>query len=180
MTRVKPGNRTISASLPARSNPMPRGTRDCSPPPDVHLLETQHAEIDKAMTAVMRAIDAGEVSSQATSLAAMLNDISGLVDSHLATEDNELYPILVKSMDPQVGRTARQFRDNKSGIAQEFHGYIDRYKLPDDVTMNAALFRYETRRIFERIRYRMRREENDLYPLLALQGHATGSELIEL
>ena len=76
---------------------------------DVHLLETQHTEIEKAMTAAMLAIDAGEVSSKATVLATMLNDISRLVDSHLGTEDNEVYPILVKSMDPEVGRTARQF-----------------------------------------------------------------------
>src|SRR5512132_3552184 len=32
----------------------------------------------------------------------------------------------------------------------------------------------------QRVRYRMRREENDLYPLLVRQEHATGAEPIEL
>jgi iron-sulfur cluster repair protein YtfE (RIC family) len=133
---------------------------------NVYRLKRQHTEIDKAMAAVMSAIDAGEVSPKATSLTAMLDGIAGLVGSHLKIEDKEVYPILVKSTEPDVSRTARQFRDNMSGIAQEFQGYTERYKVPANICGDTALFCYETRRIFERVRYRMQREENDLYPLL--------------
>jgi hypothetical protein len=146
----------------------------------VSRLERQHAEIHKAMAAVMLAIDAGEVSSKATSLTAMLDDISGLVGSHLDIEDSEVYPTLIESMDPDVRRTAQQFRDNMSGIAQEFEGYAEKYRVPGCITSNAALFCYETRRIFERLRYRMKREENDLYPLVGSQERATAESAADM
>lgn len=82
---------------------------------DVEQLKRQHAEIDEVMAGAMEVIDAGEVSSKTTVLTAMLADISRLIGSHLAIEDSEVYPILVESMDPDVSRTARQFRDNMSG-----------------------------------------------------------------
>jgi hypothetical protein len=138
----------------------------------IDQLERQHGEIDKAMAAAMLAIDAGDASSSATSLATMLGDISRLIGSHLKIEDTEVYPILVESIDPDVSRTAQQFRDNMSGIALEFQAYVERYKVLANVTCDAPRFGYETRRIFDRIRYRMRREEVDLYPLLARPDHA--------
>lgn len=142
---------------------------------DVEQLKRQHAEIEEVMAGAMRVIGAGEVSSEATMLTAMLADISRLIGSHLAIEDSDVYPILVESMDPDVSRTARQFRDNMSGIAQELKGYAERYQQPADITGDIARFGYETRRIFERVRYRMRREENDLYPLLVHRQPATAA-----
>jgi hypothetical protein len=135
---------------------------------DVHGLKRQHAEIGTVIAAAMTAIDRGEVRANAQPITAMLNEMSRLIGSHLKIEDEEVYPVLVNRTEADIRRTARQFRDNMGGLAEEFHNYVARYRSPAAVSADLPLFCYESRRIFERLRYRMQREEHDLYPLLDL------------
>lgn len=139
---------------------------------NVYRLKRQHTEIAKAMIEAMTAIDAGEVPSHAPSIRTLLDEMSGLIRSHLKIEDAEIYPVLVDSVRSDVSRTARQFSDTMGGLAQEFQDYLERYRSPGRIEAQVPLFCYETRRIFERLRYRMQREETDLYPLLTVETEA--------
>jgi hemerythrin-like domain-containing protein len=133
---------------------------------NIYRLKRQHSEIKEVIAAVMTLIDGSDVKESAASIPAVLDDVSGLIGSHLRLEDQEVYPILIESTALEIRQTAQQFHDNMGGLAEEFQDYLGRYKKPSDVTTNILRFRYESRRIFERIRYRMQREESDLYPLL--------------
>ncbi len=133
---------------------------------DIDSMKSQHSEISKVMADAVLAIDRGAAPSEAEAIRHLLQDISMRVRMHLETEDRDVYPILVQSDDPEVRRKAQQFRTNMGGLAEEFRSYFQRYASPAEIGRDPWLFSYETRRIFDRLKYRMRREENDLYPLL--------------
>jgi len=138
---------------------------------DIEAMKTQHAEIGKMMADAIGAISTSEVAVKAKAISAVLDDISTRVHDHLAMEDRDVYPVLVESDDKQVRRTANQFHTNMGGLAEEFDAYFARYRTPADIGRDPWLFTYETRRMFERMQYRMRREETDLYPLLKPTTH---------
>lgn len=133
---------------------------------DVATLTEQHNAIREAMAEVSQTIDRGNVASHAMALHTLLNEIAEKVQEHLRVEDQDLYPLLVQDSDVKVKKIATQFRDNMGGLAEELSGYIRRYGCDSDIVKDISVFSYETRGIFERLRHRMRREEEDLYPLL--------------
>ena len=138
---------------------------------DIDSMKTQHAEIGKMTADTIGTINTSEVAVKAKAISAFLDDISTRIHDHLAVEDRDVYPVLVESDDKEVRRTANQFHTNMGGLAEEFDSYFARYRSPTDIGRDPWLFTYETRRIFERMQYRMRREETDLYPLLKGATH---------
>lgn len=137
---------------------------------DVETLTKQHTVIRDAMAEVSLTIDRGNVASHATALDKLLKEIAAKTREHLDVEDQDVYPVLVESGDASVKKTAKQFQNNMGGLAKEFEGYFKRYGSDGDIVKDVPVFCYETRGIFERLRHRMRREEEDLYPLLPSGG----------
>jgi hemerythrin-like domain-containing protein len=138
---------------------------------DIEGMKRQHAEIGAVMAQAMRAIESGTVREKAEWFSRLLSDITARIQDHLETEDSEVYPLLVDSEDAAVRKTARQFQTNMGGLAEEFASYFRRYQTPAEVRQDPWRFTYETRRIFEQLQHRMRREETDLYPLLDKTRH---------
>lgn len=134
---------------------------------DADSLTEQHTAIREAMAEVGLTIDRGNVASHAPALNKLLNEIATKIREHLDVEDQDVYPLLVNSDDSRIEKIARQFQNNMGGLAEEFKGHFRRYNSDVDIVRDVAIFSYETRGIFERLRHRMRREEEDLYPLLA-------------
>lgn len=133
---------------------------------DIGSMKAQHTEIKKVLSDTLATIDAGKVPAECEVLAARLGYISNRIASRLHVEDMEVYPALVDSADPEVKKTARQLQTNMSGLAAECDGFFARYEMPKAIAKEPALFGYEARRLFERLRYRIQREESDLYPML--------------
>jgi hemerythrin-like domain-containing protein len=138
---------------------------------DIESMKGQHAEIGAVMAQAMRAIESGTVTTNAEWFSQLLGDITTKIEDHLKIEDSEVYPLLVESEDAAVRRTAKQFQTNMGGLAEEFASFFRRYRTPAEVRHDPWRFTYETRRIFEQLRYRMQREETDLYPLLDQVRH---------
>jgi hypothetical protein len=130
-------------------------------------LKQQHSDVREMMDQVMAAIDGGQATTAPGPISKMLGELKARIDSHLKVEDEDVYPVLVNSDNAELKRTATQFRTNMGGLAEEFESYFGRYSSADQISGDPGLFDYETRRLFELLRHRMRREEKDLYPLLA-------------
>lgn len=139
---------------------------------DIEAMKRQHAEIRDAMNAAMNAIEKGPDDTDAEGLATRLAAIASKIDDHLKAEDEDVYPTLIESTRPEVRRVATQFHENMGGLADEFSSYFRRYGSRSAIDADPTLFTFETRRLFERMSYRMRREETDLYPLLGDTGSA--------
>jgi hypothetical protein len=133
---------------------------------DIDSLKQQHAGISVAMNLSMAAIDGGQTTTDPWAISESLGSLSTCIHDHLKVEDEDVYPVLMDSGNAEVKRTATRFQTNMGGLAEEFESYFERYRSPDQISGDPALFNYETRRIFELLRHRMRREEKDLYPLL--------------
>lgn len=137
---------------------------------DIQMMKEQHADILAALSSATQSLDARTASTQPAGISNVLEEVAAQIETHLKIEDTDVYPDLVESSDPEVKRIAEQFQRNMSGIAHEFADYVARYKSPENIAANASLFCYESRRIFERMRHRIQREEAELYPLLDRYG----------
>ncbi|MDS4012156.1 MAG: hemerythrin domain-containing protein [Defluviicoccus sp.] len=141
----------------------PRRRKEMS---NVYRLKRQHAEISKAIDAVLEAIEAGEIAGCAPMLAAQLHEIAALVTSHLRIEDKEVYPTLMVRPETAVSGIATAFREHMGNLAHEFAAFSQRYATAAVIADDEPEFCQATREIFKKLRLRMQREERELYPLM--------------
>lgn len=142
---------------------------------NLYRLKRQHAEIRKAVASAMLTLEGiAVVASKASDLATQLEEIAGLVNSHLRIEDSEIYPFLLQSRDTDVSHAAELFRTQMGGLAQDFAVFARKYAYPGSITAAGAAFSEEARTMFSKLRERMQREESDLYPLMARALHPAG------
>lgn len=135
---------------------------------NLYRLKRQHAEIRKAIASALLTLEGTVVvASKAPDLATQLEEIAGLVTSHLRIEDGEIYPFLLQSPDAEVSQAADLFRAQMGGLAQDFAIFARKYAYPGRITAGGAAFCEEARAMFGKLRERMQREESDLYPLMA-------------
>jgi hemerythrin-like domain-containing protein len=91
--------------------------------------------------------------------------LSSVLVAHLKAEDWVLYPPLLSSDEPAIAETARQFVDERGGLAQAYTVFSEKW---DALSIEAdwAHYRDEARGIINALTNRILRENRDLYPLL--------------
>jgi iron-sulfur cluster repair protein YtfE (RIC family) len=93
---------------------------------------------------------------------------------HLKTEDWILYPRLLLSSDRHVAETSRAFSQEMGGLAKEFREYADRW-VAYAIDSDWKGFQRETTEILTVLARRMKREEQELYPLLEAPSQASAA-----
>ena len=94
----------------------------------------------------------------------MQQKINRLLVSHLAKEDEHLYPALKR--DPRTAATATRFEQELGGLATVWRGFMRDWP-QDRIARDWGGFGAETRQVLAALAERARREEEELYPLLA-------------
>lgn len=94
-----------------------------------------------------------------------LVSLSGKVITHLAAEDNMLYPRLLKSNNPKVSTLAREFFAEMGGMAEIFEKYLNEWMHVSAIVAQAGRFCSESEKVFSVLRERIAREEKELYVL---------------
>lgn len=125
----------------------------------------QHEELLTQATQLSNAIADNVSSLDAPSIRALLSAIAGKLRTHLAIEDNSLYPRLLKHNDEKIRKTAFSFQQEMGHIRTAFDEYLRRW--PNlEILADPQGFRRDTRSLLRTLHDRIRREDNQLYPLL--------------
>jgi hemerythrin-like domain-containing protein len=130
----------------------------------VELFRSQHVKLLDLVGQLGKQLgpDAG---ARAAGIKDLLNKLGGVIATHLAAEDNALYPRLVADARPQVASVAKRFQQEMGGLKQAFADYATRWSRAA-IAERASVFVQETQGLIQALASRIEREERELYALI--------------
>lgn len=135
--------------------------------PSVDKLKNQHSELKKIIANLSDLLHPDIIKSNSIELASMLTKFSSKMNLHLALEDKILYPNLISHSDRKISQKAKIFMKEMGNIKKEFGIYINRWRFSSNINSIPMDFINESHSIFEVLSKRIKREDEDLFPLLA-------------
>lgn len=131
-------------------------------------LRRQH---DAALTIACEILDVIERMDDAPShedayaATLLLAKLTGLLRIHFAQEDQLLYPSLMAEARGGVAAVARSFFEEMGQIGPAFAAFSEKWRAQGAIAAEPALFRGESRALLAALADRIRRENDELYPL---------------
>lgn len=110
-------------------------------------------------------VDANFVAQRSGEIRCAIARLAGKLNVHLSLEDKSLYPYLENSTDDKVRATARHFACEMGSISDAFAKYINCYPTARAIEADPEQFIADTKSIFGALDNRIRRENEELYPL---------------
>ncbi len=133
---------------------------------NIDNLTRQHQEIEASMDYVMNIINEKKVEEKAFDIAMELNKLAGKLKIHLISENNFLYPDLLKSSNVALKELAENYMNEMVSLGAKFMEYKDNYHTKSKILADVEKFIRETREIFKLLKTRLEREDKELYPKL--------------
>ncbi len=130
-------------------------------------LRRQH---DAALDLVKEIMAATPPSGPIETLAAYriglnLAKLTGLLRIHFAQEDKALYPLMTGSAHADAAALAVRFQDDMGGLAPVYFDFAERWAVSAAIASDADGFRHDCAAVFGALGERVRRENEELYPL---------------
>lgn len=130
-------------------------------------LRIEHAELLGLASKLATLLNTPENrSATATGLRETLVKMNAKLGLHLAMEDKDLYPSLMKSTHGEAAAVAKRFVDEMGGIGAAFKEYLKKYPTGAVIEANWDAFKSESVGILGVLGNRIEKEERELYPLL--------------
>lgn len=126
----------------------------------------QHDQLAELAEDLLRMLDADDLALDPTPVRRTLAVFSGRLRVHAAMEQEALYPRLLASSDPLVASKAQELLDDVGDIYKAFFDHMSRWSSADEIRARCELFRRETWALLHRLHARMKRENDELYPLV--------------
>lgn len=92
--------------------------------------------------------------------------LTGKLSIHLAMEDKSLYPNLLKNRNLSIAKTAEQFMAEMGELIKNYKEYSRNWADVNSIRTQPEKFIVETDLIIEKLILRIKREEQELYPLV--------------
>lgn len=139
----------------------------------------QHEEIIALSKALVRELDTRALGVDPTSARRALATFAGRLRVHSAMEQDALYPRLLASSDPKVAAKARELLDELGTIYESFFAFLRKWRESGTIKEDPEGFCRETMMELHRLKLRLRRETEELYPMVdALDPTASGERAI--
>lgn len=129
----------------------------------LETLKRQHEEIAEIISEIKSDIDQKDIAKEALGISSKISNLAGKLKVHLNTEDQYMYPQLLKSSNSEVQTTAQAYIDEMGTISTEFMAYKDRFNTRTKITNEIDLFVSESKRIFSLLQQRIAKEDSNLY-----------------
>lgn len=134
--------------------------------PDIKIFREQHHRILTKARELSNLMAADKLAEDDMSARLALAELAGLINVHLAMEDQGLYPILLEDSDPDVRREAQEYIDEMGSLGEEFMNYTQTWVHSNAAQQDPRLFISETREILDKLTNRIFREDHALYVLV--------------
>ncbi len=128
----------------------------------LETLKRQHEEIAQILSDIKSYIKQ-DIAKEALEISSKISNLAGKLKVHLNTEDQYMYPQLLKSSNHEVRTTAQAYIDEMGTISTEFMAYKERFNTRTKITNDIALFVSESQRIFDLLEERIAKEDSNLY-----------------
>jgi hemerythrin-like domain-containing protein len=129
------------------------------------ILRSQHdAALDMAQR-LLELIDGYRTGRSAYPILMQLNRLYGVLRVHLAHEDVELYPALIRAGDPKIARTAQHYVEEMGSLALDLECFARHWSCSASIANNFAEFAQAANDLMLALAVRIERENRHLYPL---------------
>ena len=132
-----------------------------------HRLITEHDQLD-ALTARLEALCRADT-LDVPAVMDLRGTLAADIAQHLADEDSFIYPHMIGGGNERVAAEAQAFVDEFDELVRDWGVYLADWDA-DRVRADESAFRDATLAIAARVRTRVRRENEQLYPLALRTG----------
>ncbi|HYC95123.1 MAG TPA: hemerythrin domain-containing protein [Sphingomicrobium sp.] len=139
----------------------------------LNILRGQHDDALNMAQRLVELIDGYEAGAPAHQILMQLNRLYGVLRVHLAHEDVELYPFLLKSADPKVARIARLYVEEMGNVALDLECFAQHWSCSASIATNFQEFREAAHDLLIALVVRIERENQYLYPLAEADAAGT-------
>ncbi|HEY3423189.1 MAG TPA: hemerythrin domain-containing protein [Negativicutes bacterium] len=133
---------------------------------DISNLLRQHQEVLGTAAKISAYQNQQQVKDSAFEISMLLGQLSGKIKMHLASEDQFVYPNLMKHQDIHIRNTCEKFASEMGDLAKVFEEYKTRYLGASKIADNPDAFLADTKNVFAALAERIQRENKSLYTLL--------------
>lgn len=135
---------------------------------DITNLERQHKEQGDLISKIAIHKSEQQVKENAVNIALLLSQLAGKLKIHAITEDQFLYPSLIKHTNRQIKTKAQEFYTEMGGLAKTFEEFKNKFMTAKTIADNPATFVMESQKVLAALAKRIEKENIELYPLLAI------------
>lgn len=128
------------------------------------ILRAQHDEISSLLLELHNQVAHYRGPGDAPSIVLGFSRLTRLLRSHLALEDEWLYPAMIRSLDPCASEMAENFAGEMGGLAVELEDFQRRWGVSALVASAFDRFRPDAFAILGEIDRRIDREDAQLLP----------------
>ncbi|WP_024832277.1 hemerythrin domain-containing protein [Ruminiclostridium josui] len=129
----------------------------------LETLKRQHEEIAEILSDIKFHILHKDIAKEALEISSKISNLAGKLKVHLNTEDQYMYPQLLKSSNSEIRKTAQAYIDEMGTISTQFMAYKDRFNTRSKITNDIDLFVSESKKIFDILEQRIAKENSNLY-----------------
>jgi hypothetical protein len=134
----------------------------------------QHEEIVELSKALVQTLDTRALAQDPGAARRALATFAGRLRVHAAMEQEALYPRLLASESPHVAAKAQELLDEIGPIYQAFFAFLARWSESARIQADPETFCRETTAELHRLARRLRRENEELYPMVDALDRADG------
>ncbi|HMJ51573.1 MAG TPA: hemerythrin domain-containing protein [Polyangiaceae bacterium] len=130
----------------------------------------QHEELLRLTLEVDAALKAPDFPGNARGVRRMMARLKGKLVVHSSMENEALYPRLLQHADPAVRALAQDLFEELGGIYGTFAAHHEKWSSIEVIQADPSTYARHTQEIFGKLKRRMDREDNELYPLADREG----------
>jgi hypothetical protein len=134
----------------------------------------QHAEIVELSKSLLSSLDTRSLEQDPTAARRALATFAGRLRVHAAMEQEALYPRLLASKSPAVAAKAKELHDEIGPIYQAFFSFLGRWPDAASIQGDPQGFCRETMMELQRLKLRLKRENEELYPMVDAMADELG------
>ena len=132
----------------------------------ISLYSDQHQRALKCAEEILSLSQDPELTrAHAQEIRIALAQLSGILSSHLKSEDEVLYPTLITNTNPEIAKVAKQFWDEMGGISAAVTDFLTKWRVIGTIENQPNGFNAESTSILQALQSRIEAEESSLYPL---------------
>lgn len=133
-------------------------------------LEKQHISIKEEIETIENMSGKAGYEDNLMEITLHINKLAGLLNIHLLSEDDYMYPALKESTDAELKAMAESYSLEMGDLVTEFTAYKNRYNTKNKVLADGKDFLPMTKEVLNKIKSRIEKEDNKLYALIARKG----------
>ena len=130
----------------------------------------QHEELRGLAFEIDAALRAPSFPGNAREVRRMMARLKGKLVVHSSMENEALYPRLLEHADPAVRALAQNLFEELGGIYDAFAAHHGRWSTVELIEADPAAYARHTQEVFDQLKLRMHRENDELYPLADREG----------